>query len=177
MALTRDQFDDVYPFLNVIAPGQNLNRVVKTLEGDLVYNLPDPHLPFTTNVPSIGPPYTLSFNVKPSSHSPDVGLLFSGIDSILHVSNFTFEATGQLYSLQYTLPQNEYTHVAIHATRDYTYAIINNRTTERHYWTTLMDIWGDYMAVGNMSFAAPSQSIGGGGFSGSIKDVVLQIGE
>ena len=177
MALTRDQFDDVYPFLNAIAPGQNLNRVVKALEGDLVYNLPDPHLPFTTNVPSVGPPYTLSFNVKPSSHSPDVGLLFSGIDSILHVSNLTFEATGQLYSLQYTLPQNEYTHVAIHATRDYTYAIINNKTTERHYWTTLMDIWGDYMAVGNMSFAAPSQSIGGGGFSGSIKDVVLQIGE
>ena len=34
---------------------------------------------------------------------------------------------------------------------------------------------GDYMALGNMSFAAPSQSIGGGEFEGEIRDIRLTI--
>ena len=38
-----------------------------------------------------------------------------------------------------------------------------------------MDIWGDYMALGNMSFAAPSQTIGSGGFEGEIRDIRLTI--
>ncbi|KAI0370011.1 glycoside hydrolase [Pilatotrama ljubarskyi] len=174
--LTRTQFDAVYPLLNAAAPGQNLNRVVKPVRGNVVYNLPGPHTALSTSVPSVGPPYTLSFSVKPGSKSPSSGVLFSGIDSKLHAANLTFEATGQLYALSYVLPANRFTSVSIHATREYTYAVIDGDEANPRYWYTLMDIWGDYMALGNISFAAPSQQIGGEGFWGVIKDVKLTLG-
>lgn len=176
-ALTREEFDNVYPILNAAAPGQNLNRVVKPAHGNIVYEYSDPPLPFTTPINSVGPPYTLTFSVKPSSVSPATGLLFSGIDSKLHVSNLTFKATGQLYSLGYTLPTDKYTHVAIHATREYIYAIIDGDEGNKLFWTTNMDIWGDYIDVANMSFAAPGRQIGGEMFGGSIRDVSLVLGQ
>ena len=174
-ALTRDQFDAVYPILNAAAPGQNLNRVVPS-HNNVVYDYPIVLNGHSTSIESVGPPYTMTFSVKPSSHSPNQGLLFSGIDSKLHVANLTFEATGQLYALGYVLPVNKWTQVAIHATRDYTYAVIDGNEDAKRYWTTLMDIWGDYMALGNMSFAAPSLAVGGDGFSGQIKDLSIVLG-
>lgn len=174
--LSRDQFDAAYPVLNAAAPGQNLNRVVKTQRGGQVYAFPVAPNGLTTSVKSVGPPYTLTFTVQPSSRSPTTGVLFSGTDSKLHVSDLTFEATGQLYSLGYTLPLKKSTTVAIHATRDYTYAVINGDASSKHFWTTTMDIWGEYMAVGNMSFAAPAQQIGTEGFAGLITDVSLVLG-
>ncbi|KAH8094668.1 glycoside hydrolase [Cristinia sonorae] len=174
-ALTRAQFDAVYPVLNAAAPGQNLNRVVPSRNG-VVYNF---NLGFngqTTHVDSVGPPYTMTFSVIPSSRSPSQGLLFSGIDSKLHVANLTFEATGKLYPLGYTLPLGKWTKVAIHATREYTYAVINDDASTKRFWTTTMDLWGSEMAVGNMSFAAPSKTFGGDGFSGSIKDISIVLG-
>ncbi|KAI8981330.1 glycoside hydrolase [Trametes punicea] len=175
-ALTRAQFDTAYPILNAAAPGQNLNRVVKPVHGNVVLDLPGPYTSLSTHVPSVGPPYTLSFSVKPDSKSPSTGLLFSGIDSKLHVANLTFEATGQLYALGYVLPTDRYTSVSIHATREYTYAVIDGDEANPRYWYTLMDIWGDYMALGNMSFAAPSASIGGDGFRGAVKNIMLTLG-
>lgn len=175
-ALTRTQFDTAYPLLNAAAPGQNLNRVVRPEHGNVVFSYGVVVNGFTTPVESVGPPYTLTFSVKPSSHSPSTGVLFSGADSILHVSNLTFEATGQSYSLGYTLPLNKYTTVAVHATREYTYAIIDGIEASKRFWTTSMDIWGEYMAIGNMSFAAPAKEIGTAGFSGSIKDISLVLG-
>lgn len=173
--LTREEFDKVYPILNAAAPGQNLNRVVKPLHGNIVYEYATPELPLTTPVDSVGPPYTLSFNVKPSSKSPNIGLLFSGIDSKLHISNLTFEATGQLYSLGYTLPMEKYTQVTIRATKDYTYAIFDGDEQNKWFWTTSMDIWGDYIAIGNMSFAAPAKELGGEHFEGSLRNVSLVL--
>ena len=102
-------------------------------------------------------------------------MLFTGLDSRLHVANLTFEATGQLYPLGYILRAGRFTSVSIRATREYTYAIIDGDEANPRYWYTLMDIWGDYMALGNMSFAAPSQSIGGGEFEGEIRDIRLTI--
>ncbi|KAI0830841.1 glycoside hydrolase [Trametes gibbosa] len=176
--LARADFDKVYPLLNAAAPGQNLNRVVRPAQGTgaTVFGYAAPHAPLDTRIPSVGPPYTLTFRVKPGGRDPDAGLLFSGIDSRLHVANLTFEATGQLYALGYVLPQSRFTSVAIRATREYTYAVIDGDEAHPRYWTTLMDIWGDYMALGNMSFAAPSQQIGGGGFAGTIRDVTLTLG-
>ncbi|TBU26808.1 glycoside hydrolase [Dichomitus squalens] len=174
-ALTRDQFDTVYPALTAAAPGQNLNRVVKPKYGNVVYEFPGTYSTLSTEITSVGPPYTLSFSVKPDPRSPDTGLLFSGIDSKLHVANLTFEATGQLYALGYVLPTDKYTSVSIRATREYTYAVIDGDETNPRYWYTLMDIWGDYMALGNMSFAAPSHNIGGSGFSGEIRDIKLTL--
>lgn len=174
-ALTREQFDTIYPILNSAAPGQNLNRVVNPINAKVIYEYLDPKLPLTTSVDSVGPPYLLSFRVKPSSSAPLTGFLFSGLDSKLHVSNLTFEVTGQLYSLGYTLPADKFTHVTIYATREYTYAVLDEDEQEKHFWTTTMDIWGDYMAVGNISFAAPAKQIGGDRFSGSIRDVILRV--
>ena len=174
--LTRNQFDAVYPVLNAAAPGQNLNRVVKPKHGNVVYEYRDTHRSLSTGVSSVGPPYTLSFSVKPDPRSPSTGTLFSGTDSKLHVANLTFEATGQLYALGYVLPQDRYTSVEIHATRQYTYAVIDGDQANPRYWHTLMDIWGEYMALGNMSFAAPSAQIAVEGFSGAIKDVRLSLG-
>ncbi|TCD67896.1 hypothetical protein EIP91_011830 [Steccherinum ochraceum] len=174
-ALTRSQFDVAYPILNAAAPGQNLNRVVPA-RNNVVYDYKTVSNGQSTAIASVGPPYTMTFNVKPSARSPSQGLLFEGIDSKLHVANLTFEATGQLYPLGYVLPLDKWTKVAIHATREYTYAIIDDDPTNERYWTTLMDIWGDYMATGNISFAAPAQTFGGDAFSGTIKDVSIVLG-
>ncbi|KAI0640192.1 glycoside hydrolase [Trametes polyzona] len=179
--LTRAQFDAVYPRLNAASPGQNLNRVVRPVRGDVVYeyaSIPfrSARQAFDTDIPSVGPPYTLSFRVKPDAGAPSTGTLFSGIDSKLHVANLTFEAMGQLYALGYVLPTARFTHVSIHATREYTYAVIDGDETHPRFWYTLMDIWGEYMALGNMSFAAPSRHIGGDGFHGSIRDIKLVLG-
>ncbi|KAI0713179.1 glycoside hydrolase [Cerioporus squamosus] len=167
--LTRDQFDAVYPVLNAAAPGQNLNRVVKPKHGNVVYEYPGTYRSLSTGVSSVGPPYTLSFKSY-------LGTLFTGADSKLHVANLTFEATGQFYALGYVPPQGRYTSVEIRATREYTYAIIDGDEENPRYWHTLMDIWGEYMALGNMSFAAPSSQIGGNGFKGVIADVRLTLG-
>ncbi|KAH9932422.1 glycoside hydrolase [Amylocystis lapponica] len=174
--LSLDQFLSVYPALNAAAPGQNLNRVVKPEYGNVVYSYPGTYNTLTTPYASVGPNYTMKFSVQPSADAPDTGLLFSGTDSQLWVANLTFEATGQLYPLGYVLPEGKYTTVEIHATRDWTYAIIDGDTTHPYYWQIIIDFWGDYSAPSNMSFAAPSQYVGGQGFSGSIRDISLILG-
>ncbi|KZT63936.1 glycoside hydrolase family 20 protein [Daedalea quercina L-15889] len=174
--LTQAEFEGAYPVMNAAAPGQNLNRMVQPEYGDVVYAYPAPYNSLLTPYASVGPPYTLKFSVQPSSAAPDTGFLFAGEDSKLHVTNLTFEATGQLFPLGYVLPADTYTSVEIHATTRYTYAIINGDESSPWYWTTDMNIWAEYMELANMSFAAPAQQIGGEGFAGSIKDVLLKLG-
>ena len=55
-------------------------------------------------------------------------------------------------------------------------AVLDGDEANSRYWYTLMDIWGEYMALGNMSFAAPSARIGGDGFAGAIRDVKITLG-
>ncbi|EMD42349.1 glycoside hydrolase family 20 protein [Gelatoporia subvermispora B] len=174
--LTRSQFEAVYPVLNAAAPGQNLNRVVKPERGNTIYEYAGSYNLLRTPYTSVGPPYTLTFSVKPDATHPTQGLLFSGRDSKLWVANLTFEATGQLYALGYVLPTDAYTTVSIHATTGYTYAIIDGDEDHPYYWYTIMDIWGEYLTVGNMSFAAPSRQIGGEAFGGLVKDISLVLG-
>ncbi|KAI0801363.1 hypothetical protein C8Q74DRAFT_1241572, partial [Fomes fomentarius] len=102
----------------------------------------------STSIPSVCPPYTLSssFSIKPASEAPGTGPLFSGTYSTLHIANLTFEPTGQLYTLGYSLLPDTYTDPSIYATRDYTYAIMNGDESNPRYQHTLMDIWGDYDA-------------------------------
>ena len=148
---------------------------MKPENGDVVYEYPNPRIPQRTVVDSVGPPYILSFSVMASPTSPSTGVLFAGIDSKLHVSNLTFEVKGQLYSLGYTLPATKFTHIAVHATRGFTYAVLDGDEAQKCFWTTTMDIWGDYMETANISFAAPAREIGGDGFGGVIRDIRLQI--
>ncbi|KAJ7096698.1 glycoside hydrolase [Mycena belliarum] len=189
-ALTQDQFNSVYATLNAAAPGQNLNRAVPPQPNNVVFQYPTVAEPQTSAFDSVGPPYTLTFTIKPSNATEisvplldgtsmrvpyDGGVIFAGRDSKLHVQSLAFEdpATGIRYPLPYALPADEYTTVAIHATRSYTYAEIGGSV---HWWTTDLDIWGEYMKPANMSFAAPSHFIRAEGFSGELHNVSLVLG-
>lgn len=184
-ALTRDQFDLIYPVLNAAAPGQNLNRVVSPRRYDVIYEYDFiSNLPLNTSIPSVGPPYSFTFTLKPPSNFTS-GLLFLGLDSKLHLqpdASLAFEdpSTHQFYSTDtdFTIPEDRYTTIEIRATKEYTYGVINGNESNTVWWTTSMDIWGEYMAEGNMSFAAPSLILGGDGFdSVDLRNVVLKVGE
>ncbi|KAK7046675.1 glycoside hydrolase [Favolaschia claudopus] len=194
--LSRDQFDSIYGSLNAAAPGQHLNRAVSTQPNNVVFQYVNVTQPITTSFESVGPPYTLTFTVKPSA-SPkkaqisvplfdgssilapyDSGVIFAGIDSKLHITpsqTLAFEdtTTHLLYPLPYTFPTDVPTRVEIHATQRYTYALIGGKT---YWWTTELDIWGEYMKSANMSFAAPAGVVGGFGFEGELRDVELLVG-
>ncbi|KAJ7889726.1 glycoside hydrolase [Mycena leptocephala] len=165
-ALTRDQFNSIYETLNAAAPGQNLNRVVASQPDNIIFQYPTVSEPHMSAFDSVGPPYTLKFTIKPSQATEisvplfdgtsmlvpyDGGVIFAGTDSKLHAQSLAFEdPTTQIrYSLPYTLPTDVYTTVEIHATRTYTYALIDG---DIYWWTTNLDIWGEYMKPANMSF-------------------------
>ncbi|KAJ7484729.1 glycoside hydrolase, partial [Mycena latifolia] len=189
-ALTQDQFNSIYETLNAAAPGQNLNRAVPAQPNNVIFQYPTVAEPHMTAFDSVGPPYTLTFTIKPSTASEigvplfdgtsmlvpyDGGVIFAGKDSKLHVQSLAFEdpTTGIRYPLLYTLPPDEYTTVEIHATRDYTYASIDGTM---YWWMTDLDIWGEYMKLANMSFAAPSHFIRAEGFGGELYNVSLVLG-
>ncbi|KAJ7755380.1 glycoside hydrolase [Mycena maculata] len=189
-ALTQDQFDSIYETLNAAAPSQNLNRAVPPQRNNIIFEYPTITEPQATAFDSVGPPYTLTFTIKPSNASQisvplldgasmlvpfDGGVIFAGNDSKLHVSSLSFEdpSTQLWYPLPYTLPPDVYTTVEIHATRNYTYALIEG---EVYWWMTNLDIWGEYMKLANMSFAAPSHFIGAEGFNGELRNISLVLG-
>lgn len=196
--LSQDQFDGIYETLNAAAPGQNLNRAVVSFPpNNTLFAYPSVPQPLKTSYDSVGPPYTLRFTVKPSSATQisvplfdgssmlvpfDGGVLFAGGDSKLHVQGLAFEDTSTRirYPLRstptgkaYVLPADVETTVEIHATRTYTYALIGG---ERYWWTTEVDVWGEYMKVANMSFAAPVRFIRAEGFAGELGGVELVLG-
>ncbi|KAJ3711376.1 glycoside hydrolase family 20 protein [Lentinula raphanica] len=188
--LTAGEFAEVYAILNGAAPGQNLNRVVPGVEeGDTVFEVDAiSQFPFTTKYESVGPPYTLSFTIKPSpspNESSETEVpLFSGLDSTLYLSSLSFKdtSTNIQYPLDIDLPPDVFTVVEIHATVNYTYALFNASNSfetedpTRHYWTSTLSIWGEYMQIVNMSFAAPSHIIGSAGFKGELVNVTLKLG-
>ncbi|KZT58226.1 glycoside hydrolase family 20 protein, partial [Calocera cornea HHB12733] len=154
--LTAVTFNASYPVLNARAPGQNLNRAVKPAYGDVVFslNLEGRNFagqgPVTTGVQSVGPPYTLSFSVTPTS---DNGTLFRGEDTALLVQNLTFVdvATNTYFALPFSLPLGVTSRVEVHATAQYTYASITGPDggSQEAFWQTNMDIWGERMQLGN----------------------------
>lgn len=172
-ALTRKEFDHIYPILNAAAPGQNLNRAVIPKTGKMVFYYDKVSGPVNTSTSSVGPPYVLKFTIKPSANAEN-SILFSGLDSKLHLDSLTFEdtPTHKLYPLHYSLPVNSYTDIEVHATREYTYALIQG---EKYWWTTTLDIWGEYLKTANMSFAAPSEIVHAGGSLGDFWNVSLTL--
>ena len=185
--LTMEQFEAAYPPLNARAPGQNLNRAVKgKISGDIVFAFESlPSLPFHTGVESVGPPYTLSFSVRPrAADSQTTGdttdaALFRGKDSSLFASSLTFSSNAEYYPLPpaFQLKQDVWTNVTIQATREYTFATVVPEfgRADTYWYQTTLNIWGDYLTPANMSFAAPSATIGSEGFRGDIANVVLRI--
>ncbi|KAH7886681.1 glycoside hydrolase superfamily [Phlebopus sp. FC_14] len=188
--LTVEQFEAAYPTLNAWAPGQNLNRVVKgkNKAGDIVFAFGRlPHFPFDTGVDSVGPPYSLSFSVRPTeadvqtTGNTSAARLFWGKDSELLASLLTFSCNGEYYPLsgKAALEGGKWTDVVVRATKEYTSATMSregHRGPETYLYQTSVNIWGDYLTEVNMSFAAPSRIIGSVGFGGDIANVVLRIG-
>lgn len=185
--LKMEEFEAAYPPLNARAPGQNLNRAVKNkTSGDSVFAFEDlPSLPFHTGVESVGPPYTLSFSVRPcaadvrTTGDTTEAELFRGTDSSLYASSLTFSSNAEYYPLPpaFQLKPDVWTNVSIQATREYTFASIvqEDGNAEIYWYQTTLNIWGDYLTQANMSFAAPSAVIGSEGFGGEIANVVLRI--
>ncbi|KAG6372557.1 glycoside hydrolase family 20 protein [Boletus reticuloceps] len=185
--LTMEQFEAAYPPLNARAPGQNLNRAVKNkTSGDVVFAFEKlPSLPFHTGVESVGPPYTFSFSVRPSASDVQttgditVAELFMGTDSALFASSLTFSSNAEYYPLPpaFQLKPDIWTNVTIQATREYTLASVvqEGGHSEAYWYQTTLNIWGDYLTQANMSFAAPSATIGSEGFRGDIANVMLRI--
>ncbi|KAG9312512.1 glycoside hydrolase family 20 protein [Chiua virens] len=105
--LTMEQFEAAYSPLNAHTPGQNLNRVVTgKSSGDVVFVFEDlPSFPFHTGVESVGPPYTLSFSVRPRASDVQTtgdttnSELFKGTDSSLYASSLTFSSNAEYYPL------------------------------------------------------------------------------
>jgi hexosaminidase len=194
--LTAEQFNQVYARLNGAAPGQNLNRAVKldSTSGNTVFQYDTLSSPITTSFESVGPPYTLSFTIKPHYatqrfvsgffgrhfsvplNAGEGSAIFAGKDSRLFAKNLAFEdtTTKVLYRLDFDPPEDVETTVEIHATRKETYALIN-RSEEKHYYRTELDIWGQGKKVVDMSFAAPSNFIGNL-YAGELKSVKLVRG-
>ncbi|KAH7099368.1 glycoside hydrolase [Auriculariales sp. MPI-PUGE-AT-0066] len=174
--LDRPTFERVYTTLNKKAPGQNLDRRDTVHPGRVVFRYPGPvREDFATHAAasSVGPPYELSFTVTPYAQ---MGTLFSGPDTRLHLANLTFEdvQTGTFFPLGLDsakeLPLHTATQVTIVADRNSTRATVGG---DNIFWETNLSIWGYYMQRANMTFVAPAQRISADGFKGIIKDVKL----
>ncbi|KAJ7234635.1 glycoside hydrolase [Mycena haematopus] len=169
--LSQDQFNSIYDTLNAAAPGQNLNRVVPAQPDNIIFQYPTVSQPLKSSFDSPSSSNQISvplFDGTSMLVPSDGGVIFSGNDSKLH------DPTTKIrYPLPYTLPMDVYTTVEIHATRTYTYALIDGTT---YWWLTDLDIWGEYMKPANMSFAAPSHFIGAEGFNGELHNISLVLG-
>lgn len=180
-SLSQDEFEHLFPILNAAAPGQNLNRATGLPPSSEVFHFDNVStFPLQTSFESVGPPYTLSFSVKPprSSNASSANPLFTGLDSIFYLESMTFEdpSTKIRYDLGIDLVPDVFTSVEIHTTINHTYALLN-QSSEKLYWMSDLSLWGASMQLVNMSFAAPSHIIGANGFKGELVNVSLKLGE
>lgn len=126
-----------------------------------------------TPLTSKGGEYTLSFSVKQSSKQP--GTIFHGPDSELRSGNGTSDkvmivSAGNAFALNYTLPVGDWVDVALIARGNRTF--FQAGKTE-HEFLAIIGVNGERFAWAPLSVVAPIQTIGGGGWEGSLKDVKL----
>jgi hypothetical protein len=126
--------------------------------------------------------YTLSFSVLPTiAKSP--GVLFSGADSALlagngTLSNVTFVASGNLYTLNHTLPLNIWSVVSLVGQGNKTYFKVQSGSsapTQMEFLTKMGLNGGNFFTWKEIAIEVPIAEIGGrsGQFEGLIKDVRL----
>lgn len=174
-------FDD-QPYLPIIrdSSGNDYNGETNcriTLDGALALT---PTCSLNTPLTSKGRNYTLSFSIFPtSSNTP--GVLFSGPDSALlagngSVSNVTLVASGNPYTLNYTLPLNTWSQVSLIGQGNATYFRVQEEsssdTTEMEFLTKI-GVNGNFFVWREIAIEAPMAVIGGGQFEGYIKNVRL----
>ncbi|ORX38491.1 glycoside hydrolase [Kockovaella imperatae] len=118
-----------------------------------------------------GRDYTLTFSVKPLAYG---GALFQHEElALLADSKLTFQADGQYFPINYTLPLDDWTKVSIIAEGRKTIAVIND--DERIEFQTLLGLSGTGLRWNPMAFPAPLNIIGKG-FQGKMRSVRLEEG-
>ncbi|KAH8689153.1 glycoside hydrolase superfamily [Talaromyces proteolyticus] len=139
-----------------------------------------PTCSLTTPLSSKGRNYTLSFSIFPTSQKTP-GVIFSGPESALlagngTVSNVTLIASGNPYTLNYTLPLNIWSQVSLSGQGDATFFKVqsdsSSAATEMQFLTKV-GIDGETFVWREIAVEAPLAEIGGGEFEGLVKDVRL----
>ncbi|KAH7026926.1 glycoside hydrolase [Macrophomina phaseolina] len=129
-----------------------------------------------TPLSSKGRDYSIAFSVYPDSDQP--GTLFAGADSALlagngSISNVTLVASGYGFSLNYSLPVNEWTDVKLLGQGNQTFLQVSDG--EKMEFITKMGILGNSFVWSRIAVEAPLAKIGEG-FRGLIKNVVVTDG-
>ncbi|KAJ5797983.1 uncharacterized protein N7503_007279 [Penicillium pulvis] len=131
-----------------------------------------------TPLGSKGRDYTLSFRVKPTSHTP--GTLFAGPDSTFvngngTITNTTLISGGNPYSLNYTLPLNTWTEVSLIGKGNSTFLTTSGKGTNSKTmeFLTKIGVNGDSFVWAPIAVEAPLTRIGEG-FTGLMQNVVLK---
>ena len=147
------------------------NRGCAVFEGALVLN---GSCYVDTPLKSKGRPYTLSFSAKPFVNEP--GTLFAGTDSALAIvpgnngsMHIALIASGNTYSLNYSLPAAVWTSVKLIARGNQTFFEVVGGS--QYEFTTVVTLGGVTNRV-RMAIEAPLSRIGEG-FKGQMKDIEL----
>lgn len=131
-----------------------------------------------TPLGSKGRDYTLSFRVKPTSSTP--GTLFAGPDSTFvngngTITNATLISGGSPYSLNYTLPLQQWTDVSLVANGNKTMLTVSGEGKKARTMEFLAKIGvnGEYFVWAPVGVEAPLARIGEG-FTGLMQNIVLK---
>ncbi|KAJ7164721.1 putative beta-hexosaminidase [Mycena crocata] len=124
-----------------------------------------------TLLTSKGRNYTLSFSINPSSKAPIGAPILSGPDSALILGNGTIPnlallSGNQLYALNYTLPRDVWTDIALIGRGNATFLRTGSRPEMQ--FLAILGINGASFQWQPIAVEAPLAQIGGGGFLGSV---------
>ncbi|KAJ7196561.1 putative beta-hexosaminidase [Mycena pura] len=141
-----------------------------------VLSLSSPSSRLTTPLSSKGRNYTLSFSINPSSKASIGAPIFTGPDSALVLGNGTLSnvaliSANQAYTLNYTLPRDVWTDVALIGRGNATF--LRAGSGPEMEFLTIMGIDGDSFQWQPIAVEAPLAQVGGGGFIGSIAKLEL----
>ncbi|KAJ7175734.1 beta-hexosaminidase [Mycena filopes] len=130
----------------------------------------------TTPLSSKGRNYTLSFSINPSSQAPIGAALLSGPDSTLALGNGTVPnlaliSGNHAYVLNYTLPRDAWTDVALIGRGNATFLRADGRPEMQ--FLAILGINGESFEWQPIAIEAPLAQIGGNGFVGSISNFQL----
>ncbi|KAJ6512006.1 glycoside hydrolase superfamily [Mycena vitilis] len=130
----------------------------------------------TTPLSSKGRNYTLSFSINASSRAPIGSSILSGPDSALVLGNGTLPSLtlisgNQAYVLNYTLPRDTWTNVALIGRGNATF--LRAGDDPEMEFLAILGINGDSFEWQPIAVEAPLALIGGSGFVGSIAQFQL----
>ncbi|KAJ7645622.1 beta-hexosaminidase [Mycena polygramma] len=137
--------------------------------GTLSFSSPSSRL--TTPLSSKGRNYTLSFSINASSKAPTGSSILSAPDSALVLGNGTLPnlaliSGNQAYMLNYTLPRDSWTDLALIGRGNATF--LRAGDDPEMEFLAILGINGDSFEWQPIAVEAPLAQIGGGGFVGSI---------